>query len=115
MSIRLSLPLSLSVALSFLSVASVPAAAQGLSDLHEKVRVGAKVCFVDHFHSGSSAGHRSKKEAEIAAIRSWQDFTGWEYGSAWGNFRMAESRGIKCDGGGSSWGCNVQARPCRRR
>lgn len=94
---------------------AVPASAQGLAGIHEWVRVGGKICMKDHYHDGSSAGEKSKKAAEEAAIRSWQGFTGWEYGAAWGSFKNAESKSIKCDGGGSSWGCSVQARPCRRR
>lgn len=94
---------------------AVPASAQGLSSIHEQVRVGGKICFTDHYHDGNSAGEKSKKAAEEAAIRSWQSFTSWEYGSAWGSFKNAESKSIRCDGGGTSWGCSVQARPCRRR
>jgi hypothetical protein len=69
----------------------------------------------DHFHNGSSLSMPTKKAAEAEAIRVWQDFTAWEYGHNWGNFRMAESKGVKCDGAGRSWGCQVTARPCRRR
>jgi len=97
----------------------VPAAAQsggmGLAGLHDWVRVGNKVCMKDHFHSGSSAGEKSKKAAEAAAIGSWQGFTAWEYGDAWASFRNSESKRVKCDGAGTSWGCTVDSRPCRRR
>lgn len=94
----------------------VAASAQdtGLSGLHDKVRVGGKVCFSDHYHSGASSGERSRKAAEMAAIRSWQDFTAWEYGSAWGSFANAASKSMKCGQTGGSWSCNVDARPCRR-
>lgn len=90
------------------------AAAQTLADMHAKVRVGGKLCFADHSHSGSSSGHSSRKAAEMAAIRSWQDFTAWEYGSAWGSYSTAVGKSMNCSGGGS-WGCNVDARPCRSR
>ncbi|MEZ5817980.1 MAG: hypothetical protein R3D44_12945 [Hyphomicrobiaceae bacterium] len=102
-------------AVGFLALETATSAAQGLDQIHDQVRVGRKVCFRDHFHDGSSAGQSSRKAAEIEAIRVWQDFTGWEYGRAWGSFRLAESKGIKCSGGGNSWGCNVTARPCRSR
>lgn len=98
-----------------LLLSAVPVSAQGLAGIHEWTRVGNKICMTDHYHDGQSAGMKSRKDAEIAAIKSWQDFTGWEYGAAWGTFKNAESKGIKCSGSGSTWGCSVQARPCRRR
>ena len=94
---------------------TVPVSAQGLAGIHEWVRVGGKVCLKDHYHSGNSAGEKSKKAAEAAAIGSWQSFTGWEYGGAWGSFKNAERKSIKCDGGGTSWSCQVEAIPCKRR
>ena len=99
----------------FLALGAVSASAQGLANIHEHVRHGKKICMKDHFHDGSSAGLSSRKAAEVAAIKVWQDFTGWEYGREWGSFRLAESKGINCTGGGNSWGCNVTARPCRGR
>jgi len=94
---------------------AMPAAAQGLASIHDQVRVGGKICMADHYHDGNSAGMKTRKEAEAEAIKSWQGFTGWEYGSAWGSFRNAESRSMKCEAGSGSWSCHVQARPCRRR
>lgn len=94
----------------------LPAAAEesGLVGLHSKVKVGGKLCFSDHFHHGSSSGHATRKAAEVAAIRSWQDFTAWEYGGSWGSYANAVAKNMSCSGGGS-WSCNVEARPCRRR
>ncbi len=96
--------------------ATGPALAQdtGLSGLHAKVRVGSKLCFADHSHSGFSSGERSRKAAEIVAIRNWQDFTAAEYGGAWASFNMAVGKSMNCSGGGS-WGCSLEARPCRGR
>jgi hypothetical protein len=108
---------SLLIAAALMAAGATSAAAQGLdlSGIHDQVRVGGKICMKDHFHNGSSSSMPSKKAAEMEAIRVWQDFTAWEYGRRWGNFRMAESKGVKCDGAGNSWGCQVAARPCRRR
>lgn len=89
------------------------AAAQNMSDLHAKVRVGNKLCMADHYHSGNSADQPNKAAAEKAAIRNWEDFTDWEYGGAWKSFAAAVSKTVRCSGGGSSWGCFVEARPCR--
>lgn len=98
---------------------TVPALAQsggmGLATIHEWVRVGGKICMKDHYHDGSSAGEKTKKAAEAAAISAWQGFTAWEYGDAWASFKNSESKTVRCDGAGNSWGCQVQSRPCRRR
>ena len=88
------------------------ASAQGLADTHTQVRVGNKICMADHYHSGSSNGHPSRKAAEAAAISSWAGFTAWEYGSNWGHFALAESKRIVCQNVGG-WGCTLDARPCR--
>jgi len=95
-----------------------PATAQQdspLVALHELVRKGNKICMATHFHDGESGPQPSRKIAEMRAIQSWQGFTAWEYGGAWGSFRMAESRQVSCTGGGNSWSCSVTGRPCRRR
>jgi hypothetical protein len=67
----------------------------------------------DHFHYGSSTGRRSKKAATAAAINSWSEFTAFEYGSAWGSFKRARSKSIRCSKSPEGWGCNVEAVPCR--
>ena len=85
-----------------------------MSGLHSKVRVGGKLCFADHSHSSSSSGQPSRRAAEAAAIRNWQDFTAWEYGGVWASWRAAAGKSMQCSGG-SSWGCSVDARPCRGR
>lgn len=109
------LPSRIAVAAGMLLCTVMQAHAQGLVDLHAKIRVGNKICMADHFHDGNGSSSRSQKDAEAAAVRSWQDFTGWEYGSAWGNFWIAASRGIRCSRDGAGWSCHVQARPCRYR
>ena len=97
------------------SAASAAPGETGLVGLHSKVVIGRKLCMSDHYHSGNSTGQPSKKAAEVAAIRSWQDFTGWEYGGAWGNYQNAESKRLSCSGSGRDWSCSVDARPCRKR
>lgn len=96
---------------------ATPAFAQstGLDGLHEKVRVGGKLCFVDHFHSGSSNSEATRKAAEVAAIRVWSNFTAWEYGAAWGRWQNAASKTMNCSQSNGSWGCTINARPCRGR
>lgn len=103
------------VSIGLVCIGGMPVAAQGLLDLHDKVRVGSKLCLADHYHDGSSSGHKTRDAAEAAAVKTWQEFTAWEYGSAWGNFWIAANRGVKCDQSGGGWSCNVQAKPCKRR
>ncbi len=92
-----------------------PAAGQdeGLAGLHDKVRVGAKLCMSDHYHQGSGSSPSSKRAAEIAAGRAWSDFTALEYGNAWGSWTMAVGKTSDCGQSAGSWSCSVSARPCR--
>ena len=39
-----------------LALSAQPGQAQDLASMHSKVRVGGKLCFADHSHSGSSSG-----------------------------------------------------------
>ena len=85
----------------------------GLAGIHEQRREGNRICMSSHFHSGSSSGHKTRKEAEAAAVRDWAGFTAWEYGLAWGSYRLAASKSMNCTQSGRSWGCQVEARPCK--
>jgi hypothetical protein len=85
-----------------------------LVGLHELRRERNLVCMSDHTHQGSSTGQPTKKAAEVAAQRAWSSFTALEYGDHWGNPALAGSRTMKCNGGGSSYNCDFEARPCRR-
>ncbi len=84
------------------------------SALHDLTRERGKICMVSHFHSGTSADQKTKRAARKAAIKSWEEFTDWEYGSDWAKFSRAQSRGQLCDKTGKTWTCSVEARPCRR-
>jgi hypothetical protein len=90
-----------------------PVSAQGLEFLHDQRVEGGRVCMVDHFHHGSSGGHDTRAAAEREAIASWSGFTAWEYGDRWGSWRIAASRKASCSQLTGSWGCQVEARPCR--
>lgn len=92
----------------------VPAQAgeTGVASIHSWVRVGGKTCLVDHYHDGSGSGS-SRSAAQAAAIRSWAEFTTWEYGSSWGRYSLAVGKSMTCDRGMGSWSCNTSARACR--
>lgn len=83
------------------------------TSLHSVRKEKGRLCQVDHFHFGSSAGLANKKIAMAHAIESWQSFTALEYGTDWGNFRKAGSQSAKCTVSSGGWGCEVQARPCK--
>ena len=86
-----------------------------LSDIHDQRREGGRICMSDHFHSGSSSGSPTRKHAEVAAIRSWADFTVLEYGSPWGRYTLAASKSMQCAKESGGWGCSIEARPCKPR
>ena len=96
-----------------LALLSTPVAAQGLEFLHDQRVEGRKVCFSDHVHYGSSNSQPNRKAAETSAVASWADFTILEYGGAWGSWRLAASKSMKCGNSGGSWSCAAEARPCR--
>ena len=83
--------------------------------LHEVKKEKGRVCMVTHYHSGNGTARNSKRQAIKVAIKNWEEFTTWEYGSDWGKFRRARSRGQSCNKSGNSWNCSVRARPCRSR
>jgi hypothetical protein len=96
-----------------IALLSTPVAAQGLEFLHAQRVEGRKVCFTEHIHYGSSTAQANRKAAEANAVGSWADFTILEYGGAWGSWRLAASKGMKCGSSGGGWSCSVEARPCR--
>jgi hypothetical protein len=84
-----------------------------LVGLHELRREGGRVCMIEHTHVGTSGTHPSRKAAELAAQRDWANFTAWEYGNHWGSTVLAGSKTMRCEGGGASYSCEFEARPCR--
>jgi hypothetical protein len=83
----------------------------GIASIHSWVRMGHKTCLADHFHNGNGHG-ATRAQAERAAVRSWVDFTAWEYGGSWGRYSLAASKKMTCERSGS-WTCFLEARPCR--
>ncbi|MGH6815999.1 MAG: hypothetical protein ACREC6_09855 [Hyphomicrobiaceae bacterium] len=95
------------------SAGSAFAQETGLSDIHDQRRESNRICMVDHFHSGASSGRPTRKNAEVAAIANWADFTVLEYGPPWGRYTLAGSKTMTCVQESGSWGCSVEARPCK--
>jgi hypothetical protein len=84
----------------------------GIAGIHTWVKIGRKTCMADHFHDGSGTGP-TRQHAERAAIRSWVEFTAWEYGGIWGRYSISASRKAACSQEEGGWRCAVEARPCR--
>lgn len=82
--------------------------------IHDLKREGRKMCQDGHFHAGTSTGVVSKKAALAEAVETWQGFTALEYGTDWASYRNAASKSVKCTQGASGWGCDVEARPCKK-
>lgn len=94
---------------------AVPAVADetGLHASHALRRESGRVCFVDHWHYGSSGLQSSRKQAERAAIGSWASFVAFEYGTDWARFGRAASKKMTCSQNSSGWDCSLEARPCK--
>lgn|SRR5690606_21547742 len=108
--------LALAVAVGFAGVLSterVLADDTGVASIHEWKKVGKKTCFKEHRHYGSSAGHKTKKEAQLAAIADWRSFTAFEYGTSWASYRHAAEKAESCSIQGGGWKCEVEAIPCK--
>ncbi len=101
------------MAVGAIGVSPVVADETGLASMHEWVKVRGATCYAEHTHYASSVGHRDKKTAMAAAVKSWAEFTAWEYGTAWANFNAANAKKADCKQSSSGWGCDVEARPCR--
>jgi hypothetical protein len=97
-----------------LSLAATAASADdtGLAYSHTLRKEGGRTCMADHYHSGSGEG-RSKDAARASAVRSWIDFTNFEYGSTWARFGAAASPSAHYTKEASGWSAVVEARPCK--
>lgn len=93
----------------------IPATAEdsGLAIQHDVAREGGRLCMSNHGHGGSGNG-ASKPAARAAAIRSWIDFTNFEYGRAWASFSSASGSSTRYTKEASGWSATVDARPCKR-
>jgi len=84
----------------------------GFAYAHSLRKEGGRSCMTDHFHSGSGSG-RTKAAAQQAAVRSWANFTAFEYGSDWARWGAARSKSVRYTKESSGWSADVDARPCR--
>ena len=84
----------------------------GVAVIHSSVKIGRKTCFVDHYHHGSGSGP-TQSHARAAAVNSWVWPTALEYGSSWGDYRLAVGKRMKCTRSHAVWTCDTQARACR--
>lgn len=109
-------PLVATLALLLPAIPAIPAIADDTGvaqSLHDVRREGRKLCLEGHFHDGHSSGMASQKGAEAEAIKAWEEFTNWEYGTDWASWSKAASRRLTCSNTGVSWGCHAEARACK--
>lgn len=85
----------------------------GLDIIHALRREGGRVCMSDHWHYSTGGLKATRAAAQRDAIRAWQDFTEFEYGSTWARFSRAGSRKLGCSHSGGGWTCDVEGRPCK--
>jgi hypothetical protein len=108
-----SVSLALASSLLLASFSAAVADDTGLAYSHDLRKERGRLCMADHWHSGSGEG-RTKASARNAAIRSWADFTNFEYGTVWAHFSLAASPQTHYTKAASGWSAAIDARPCRR-
>jgi hypothetical protein len=93
---------------------SAPAMADdtGFASSHTLRKEGGKLCFADHYHSGSGDG-ATKAAARVVAARDWAGFVDFEYGSDWARFSRASSVSVKYTKAEKGWTAWIEARPCK--
>ena len=105
------LTIAISLAVSLAAAAGAAADETSLAGMHEWRKERGIMCFADHFHSGTGEG-ATKAAAQKAAIKAWQEFTAFEYGTDWAYFKHAGSRGITYAKAANGWSASVEGRPC---
>ena len=78
---------------------------------HDERREGGVCCFTEHTHSAVGAGENSRAKALTEAVKAWEDFTWFEYGSPYERWSIAHSKSVSCTTG-AGWTCTVVARAC---
>ena len=112
---RLLFELACTIAITVGTISFANADDTGLAgSLHELKKERGKLCMANHYHTGLREGQKSKRQATKFAIQKWEEFTSWEYGSDWGKFRNARSKGQRCTKSGKTWACSIRARPGKR-
>ena len=84
----------------------------GFAYSHDLHKEGGKTCMVDHIHQGSGEG-ATKPAAQAAAVRSWVDFTNFEYGSDWARWSKAVGKTTSYTKAESGWSATIEARACK--
>lgn len=84
----------------------------GFATSHDLRKEGGKTCMAEHAHYGSGDA-RTKEAARASAIRSWAEFTAWEYGTDWARWGKSVSQKTGYVKAEKGWTANVESRPCR--
>jgi hypothetical protein len=85
----------------------------GFASSHDLAKENGRLCMSNHAHTGSGEG-ATKAQARSGAVRSWIEFTNFEYGSDWASFAVAAGPATRYTKEASGWSATVDARPCKR-
>ena len=84
----------------------------GFASAHDKVKVGGKSCFATHAHSGFGDG-ATKEAARQAALKTWYEYTAFEYGSDWAHWSKSTAQKVSYTKAEKGWSATVESRPCK--
>jgi hypothetical protein len=84
----------------------------GFASSHDLRKEGGKTCMSEHAHFGSGDG-ATKDLARRAAIKSWFEYTAWEYGADWARWGKSASQSVKYTKAEKGWTADVESRPCK--
>ncbi len=96
-----------------LTAGTVLAEDSSLAASHDLAKEGGRLCMSNHAHTGSAEA-ATKPAARAAAIRSWAEFTNFEYGRSWASFSAAAGSTTRYTKETTGWSATVDARPCKR-
>lgn len=93
---------------------SAPARADdtGFASSHDLRKEKGKLCMSDHDHLGTADG-KTKPAAKAAAVKVWETYTAFEYGSDWARYSRAAPVSTEYTKAETGWTAVVTSRPCK--
>jgi hypothetical protein len=103
--------LALLIAFAFMPAAAM-ADDSGFASSHSLRKEKGKLCMSEHLHLGTADG-ATRAAAKTNAIKTWEKYTGFEYGSDWARYSRAAPVSIEYTKADKGWTAVVTARPCK--
>jgi hypothetical protein len=69
----------------------------GFAGMHAQSVIKGRLCFTGHTHVGTGVRQITKKQAIASAAGDWASFTSFEYGTSWGQWRIATAKKVECE------------------